>query len=144
MGRRFYLDSNVFISLVREEIDSAFNLRYLDSGSFFALCRKEKCVLVLSGLFFSEVKKVISLKKEDILEEFKRHKLEFISVENKPPKERVLRITRECKIHFADALHVAFACEAKADAVITWNKKDFIRAQKFVNCFTPSEILERL
>jgi len=144
MGKRFYLDSNVFISFIREEIDSAFNLRYVDSENFFAFCRKEKHALVLSGLFFKEVNKVISLKKNDILEEFKRHEIEVTEAENRPSEESVSKIAKECKIHFADAVHVATALENKSNAIITWNKKDFIKAVKFVPCLTPGEVLERI
>jgi predicted nucleic acid-binding protein len=144
MEKRFYLDSNVFISFVREEIDSALNLRFVDSENFFAFCRKEKCVLILSGLFFMEVERVISLKKEDILSEFNRLKIGIELVEKKPLRKLVSKIIKETKIHFADAVHIAVACENKADAIITWNKKDFAKAQKFVPCFTPSEILDRI
>ena len=140
MGKRFYLDSNVFISFVREEMDSAFNLRFVDSENFFALCRKEKYVLILSGLFFKEVGKVISLNKASVLEEFERHSICIVYTEKNPSKELVSKITKECKIHFADAVHVAHAYESKADAIITWNKKDFEKAQKFVKCFTPEAI----
>lgn len=144
MQKRFYLDSNVFISFVREEVDSSFNLRYVDSENFFAFCRKEKHTLILSDLFFKEVNKVISLKKDDVLEEFKRHEVDATAAEKNPSKERVSRAIKECRIHLADALHAATAYENRADAVITWNKKDFAKAQKFVKCFTPKEILERI
>ncbi len=144
MGKRFYLDSNVFISFIMEEMDAAFNLRYVDSENFFAFCRKEKCFLILSYLFFTEVERVISLKKEDILEEFKRLKIDVIVAEKKPPEKIVSKIAKESKIHFADAVHIASACENKADAIITWNKKDFAKAQKFAECFTPGEILNMI
>lgn len=144
MGKRFYLDSNVFISFVREEIDSALNLRFVDSENFFALCRKEKCALILSDPFFMEVERVISLKKEGILSEFNRLKIGIELAEKKPQGTLVSKIIKETKIHFADAVHIAVVCENNADAIVTWNKKDFAKAQKFAPCFTPSEILDRL
>ncbi len=135
MAKRFYLDSNVFISFVREEMDSAFNLRFVDSENFFALCRKEKCVLILSNFFFKEVNKIISLKKADVLEEIKRHEICVVSAEKNPSKELVLKVVKECGIHFADAVHVAHACESKADAVITWNKKRFCKSTEIRRVF---------
>ena len=144
MQKRFYLDSNVFISFVREEMDSAFNLRFVDSENFFALCRKEKCALIISNLFFVEIERAISLKKEDIAEEFKRLKISVVIAENKPSEKLVSKIVKECRIHFADAVHTAAACENNADAIITWNKKDFVKTQKVMPCFTPGEILDTL
>jgi len=144
MGKLFYLDSNVFISFVREEMDSAFNLRFVDSERFFALCRKEKHVLLLSGLFFKEVKKVISLDKSDILEEFERHGIPIACTENIPSKELVSSVIKESRIHLADAVHVALAYESNADAIISWNKKDFAKSKNFVKCSTPQEILDMI
>ncbi len=144
MAKRFYLDSNVFISFVREEMDSALNPRYIDSENFFASCRKEKCVLILSGLFFEEVERIISLKKEDIVSEFTRLRITVVIAEKKPLAASVSKVIKECKIHFADAVHVSIACENKADAIITWNKKDFSKTLRLMLCFTPSEILEMI
>ncbi len=142
MEKRFYLDSNVFISFVREEIDSAFNLRGVDSEDFFAFCRKEKHSLVLSELFFTEVEKVISLKKEAVLEEFNRLKIKVEVFENKVSENLLSRIIKETGIHLADAIHTAIAIENNANALISWNKKDFMKVYKFVKFFQPNEILE--
>ena len=143
MKKRFYLDSNVFISFVREEIDSAFNLRGIDSENFFAWCRKEKHCLLLSELFFTEVEKVISLKKSDILEEFNRLKIKVEVFENNSSKNLISRIIKETGIHFADAVHAAIAIEKNASALISWNKKDFMKVYKFVKFLQPNEILEK-
>ncbi len=143
MKRRFYLDSNVFISFVREEIDSAFNLRGVDSENFFALCRKEKHSLLLSELFFTEVEKVISLNKSAILEEFNMLKIKVEIFENSVSKNLISKIIKETGIHFADAVHTAIAIENNASALISWNKKDFMKVHKFVKFLQPNEILEK-
>jgi hypothetical protein len=64
---RLYLDSNVFIYFIKKEVDSALNFRYVDSANFFALCAKEKHELIISDLFFKEVKKIIFSEKEEII-----------------------------------------------------------------------------
>ncbi|PJA18538.1 MAG: hypothetical protein COX63_02170 [Candidatus Diapherotrites archaeon CG_4_10_14_0_2_um_filter_31_5] len=83
MIKRIYLDSNVLISLLREEIDSSFNIRYLESANFFDFCKRNKHILLLSDWFFMEVKKIIFLSKKDVLEEFNRLKVNFSVIEKK-------------------------------------------------------------
>ncbi|MFH1256254.1 MAG: type II toxin-antitoxin system VapC family toxin [Candidatus Diapherotrites archaeon] len=143
MGKRFYLDSNVLIAFVREEMDSSFNLHRIDREHFFALCRKQKHEFILPPLFFTEVRKVISLERETVLEEFERLQLKVAVAEKGPSKKLVSEIARKSGIHLADATHAAFACENQADAIISWNKKDFIKTEMFVKCFTPLEILDK-
>ncbi len=141
MLKRFYLDSNVFISFVREEIDSAFNLRYLDSRNFFAFCAKQKHVLVISGLFLSEIKKVIGLDSKAVFEEFERIGVETIFVNEVFSAPLVLEITKNCRLHRGDAIHVAIALENNADFIVTWNKKDFDKARNYIIGVSPSEFL---
>ncbi|MFH1751386.1 MAG: hypothetical protein ABH821_00380 [archaeon] len=138
------MDSNVFISFVREEIDSSFNLRGVDSESFFTFCSKNKVKLILSGLFFEEVERVVFLTVKDVLEAFERHDIVVEVFSDKPSKELVSRIVRENKIHFEDAVHTAVSIESKSEAVITWNKKDFLKVSKLINIYSPSEILANL
>ena len=144
MKRRFYLDSNVFISFVREEIDKAFNLRFQESMDFFKLCNQGKLEVVLSKLFFAEVQKITALKKELVLEEFKRLEIEIKETGTMPDEKLAFEIVKECGIHYSDALHVAFAIGNKADFIITWNRKDFEKTGKLVKCLTPSEISSNL
>ena len=140
MPKKIYLDSNVFISFVREEIDSAFNIRYVESTTFFDFCSRKKHILLLSILFFKEVQKIIFLSKKDVLEEFNRIKVICFLIERKPNTELINKIIKEGNLHYSDSVHVANACENKADFIVTWNKKDFEKAKKFIECFSPKEI----
>ncbi|MBU2476875.1 PIN domain-containing protein [Candidatus Micrarchaeota archaeon] len=140
MPKRIYLDSNVFISLIREEIDSSLNLLYIDSQNFFSLCSEENHVLILSGWFFEEISRKISFSREEVLQEFKKIGIAFFIVDKKPSKDLISMISKECEIHFGDAIHMAIAYENKADFIATWNKKDFEKGNKFVKCFSPKEI----
>lgn len=142
--KKIYLDSNVFISFVREEIDPVLNLRYVESGEFFALCAKRKYVILLSYLFFNEVKKVISLEKEDIVEQFKIMAIRTELTQKKPSEELVSKISRETGIHLADATHIAIAKKNNADLIVTWNIKDFKKAAKIIASRNPTAFLDTL
>lgn len=142
MPKRLYLDSNVFISFVREEIDSAFNLRYLESRNFFAFCAKQKHVLIISGWFLDEVKTIIFLNMEAVFEEFQRMGVKTIFVNKAVSGQLVSEISRNCNLHRGDAIHVAIALENKADFIVTWNEKDFDKARSYIVSVSPSGILD--
>lgn len=144
MPKRLYLDSNVFISFVREEIDSSLNLRYLDSRNFFAFCAKQKHVLLISEWFLQEVEKISFLGKEAVSEEFDRQGVKTIFVQEKIVFAIVSRISKETGLHYADAAHVSIALENHADFIVTWNLKDFEKANALVKCVLPSEFLDTL
>jgi len=91
---RLYLDSNVFISFVRGEIDGAFNLRFKDAEDFFARARKLKTEIVVSELFFMEVKGKISLAKQETIETLEYLELNFLVFEN-ADKNKVIVISQE-------------------------------------------------
>ncbi|HLD59004.1 MAG TPA: PIN domain-containing protein [archaeon] len=141
MPKRLYLDSNVFISFVREEIDSAFNLRYLESRDFFAFCAEKEHTVLISEWFLREVKHIAFLDKEAVFEDFERMKVKTVFAGN-PSQESIFRIMKGCGIHAADAVHVAVALENKADFIVTWNAKDFEKAAGFVKPISPSGILD--
>jgi predicted nucleic acid-binding protein len=138
---RLYLDSNVFISFVRSEIDKSFNLRFLDSERFFAACKLVNAELVLSDLFFSEIKRACSIEKQQVLES-----LELLNLKTKPVSDsqssNPIKISQETGIHFTDALHVSTALQQNCDAIITWNKKDFEKTKQIIAFFSPSEFVQ--
>ncbi|MBN2127657.1 MAG: PIN domain-containing protein [Candidatus Diapherotrites archaeon] len=142
---KLYLDSNVFISFIKEEVDKALNFRYVDSANFFALCRNEKHELIVSDLFFKEVEKIIHLNKQDVIEELvNRRNIKIYFANKKPVKEQILIIVNRYAVHFSDSVHIATAIENNAKFIITWNKKDFIKANQLINSFTPEEFLDIL
>jgi len=128
------------MSFIKKEVDSALNFIYIDSANFFALCGKEKHEITLSELFFKEVKKVIFSEKEEVIAWLEEMELNLILVET-CNDEKAGKISKEYNIHLADAVHIATTVANKSDAIITWNKKDFIKANKLIESFTPSEFL---
>ncbi|HLC36746.1 MAG TPA: PIN domain-containing protein [archaeon] len=140
---KVYLDSNVFISFVRQEMDSSFNMLFQHSDLFFALCKKKKIGIVLSKLFFDEVEKVISLKQRDITETLKNQGLKTVLIEEiELNKEKAKKIMKENNIHFLDAFHVAISIANKCDCIVTWNKKDFEKTDSLIKSLNPSEFLD--
>ncbi len=140
---KIYLDSNVYISSVREEIDNSLGILFHNSDLFFALCKKNKYTLILSSNFFKEVKSVVSLEKDSI----ESHLLELgipVEVINDTGKYKQLahQIMQKTGIHFADAFHVAIAKSTNCNFIVTWNIKDFRKAGEYVECKTPEEFIE--
>ncbi|MEW6295669.1 MAG: PIN domain-containing protein [Candidatus Diapherotrites archaeon] len=141
---RLYLDSNVFISLVREEINGSLNILFKDTELFLSICSKKNFSLLLSYWFFKEIEKSVFLQKEEVVEllksnyavliqEIKRGKGYYLEMKN---------IARETGIRFGDALHIAIALDSKADLIVSWNKKDFLKARSLINCLNPKEFIE--
>lgn len=138
---RLYLDSNVLISYVRDEMDHAFNLQYKDCEEFFSLCRTAKLELVISELFLQEVKKIVSLEKKDIEELFDLLGIQIVLF-GETDKRKAIQISKETGIHEGDATHIVNAVESDSYCIITWNKKDFGKASRIISCYTPNEFIE--
>ncbi len=138
---RLYLDSNIFISFVREEIDGAFNLRYKDAEIFFSYCIKHKIELVVSDLFFDEVKKIASLERQTTKEILGGLGIFFAATAN-AAENKAKEISQETGIHLSDAAHVATAIETNCVMIISWNKKDFEKTNNFIPCYSPSELVQ--
>lgn len=139
---RLYLDSNVFISSARSEIDYSFNLRFKDSDDFFSLCRTQKIELVISNLFLLEIKRKIFFEKNYLIDYFDSAGIQIILVEANE-KQKALEISNKTGIHFSDALHAATAIKHNCNAIITWNKKDFEKTKELIPCFTPKEFIQK-
>ncbi len=139
---KIYLDSNVFISCVREEIDGQLNLRFSDAEKFFALCAKRSMVVVLSDAFFAEVKHITGLQAEDVIETMREIGIKIKLVQRSKNSEEIARrIMRQTGIHFSDAKHIALALESGCNVVVSWNKKDFEKAHTYIPCITPEDFV---
>jgi len=140
--KRIYLDSNVFISLVGDEIGRDFTLLSEDSRKFAAVCAKKGFILVLSTWLFKEVKGVISFEREDIIGVIQEQGINFeLSEPKQNISKEIMRIRRDFGLHHSDAVHVAIAKYAGCDLIVSWNKKDFEKAESIVKCRTPKEII---
>lgn len=138
---RLYLDSNVLISFLREEIDSSFNNLYLESERFFSSCKLLGAEIVLSDLFLKEINNIVFLKKEQIFEVFCSFGLS-VSFNPNADVEKAEKILKITGLHFADAMHVANALQSGCKAIISWNKKDFEKAATIIPCFSPREFVQ--
>ena len=139
---RLYVDSNVLISLLREEINGNFRSLFSEASAFFDYARKHKAVIVVSDLFFSEVQRRAYMKKEEILDylksvDIKTEQAEFTN-QDFPDFRKFVAIG----IHCSDAKHLAVALRLKCDAIVTFNRKDFERAIAFIKIREPGEFIE--
>ncbi|MFH0954800.1 MAG: PIN domain-containing protein [Candidatus Micrarchaeota archaeon] len=138
---RVYLDSNVFISFVKSEIDGAFNLRFVQAEDFFSFCRGKKIGIVLSDHFLFEVAKIAFSDKKSVEKLFLclGVSVEFVKDAS---SEQAKIVSQKTGIHRADAVHVAAALESNCNAIVSWNKKDMEKAGRLISCFTPLEFVQ--
>lgn len=134
---KIYLDSNVLISLIREEIGKKFRLLYSEAELFFRLVSSNQNTLVLSRLFFKEINTVLNLDKDAVLDFLSTFSL---IIEEYAPKEiSDPAFFEKLGIHYPDSLHLVLAIESKCDCLVTFNKKDFVNAEKFIPVREPSD-----
>jgi predicted nucleic acid-binding protein len=72
---RVYLDSNVFISFIKREKGKQNISLSTQTDLFFNRIKNEKNILILSELFFKEIKKIIYLEPKEIINQFKEMKI---------------------------------------------------------------------
>jgi len=138
--QRVYLDSNVFISFVKQEMGKPFRLMFQDVEDFFKSCPK-KCVIVLSGLALKEIEKVVHYSKKEIVEFFEEKKIEIKIIE---AGERDVEKSWKLKmkgIHYPDSLHAALALNSKCGILLTFNKKDFRIIESQIEVREPAELI---
>ncbi|MFH0714643.1 MAG: hypothetical protein V1847_02680 [Candidatus Diapherotrites archaeon] len=137
---RLYVDSNVLISYVLQEIGKSGNVMFQDVGFFFEMCRLAKHELVLSDLCVKEVKGKTFFKTEEIFVLLEGIRVIFASVEE---SDEILAasILRRFGIHWLDALHAAIAVRMGCDGIVSWNWKDFQKTNSLVKVYLPSEFV---
>lgn len=134
---RIYLDACVFISYTKQEM--GWNLRglFIEAERFFDKVKKNGDSLVLSDLFFYEVKKKTHLERESVLAELAGIDIlyEILSPAQKPPLQEI----EASGIHRPDLLHVGLAIQAECDYIATFNIRDFIPAKKWIKVIQPND-----
>ena len=138
---RLYLDSNVLIAYLLDEIDRAFNPRGQQVAQFFTVCRDTKSIFILSDLFYEEVEKITGLPEEGVNETLTRFGVPFEKI-NDTPGTKSKEIQRATGIHAADAIHTANAITAKAEKIITWNERDFQKVSHLIPIENPVAFCE--
>lgn len=133
---KLYIDSNVFISLIREEV--FLNRTLFDEAlSFFERVQERKDTIVISELTLKEIKKIGYTEKEEIVEQIKNRKVksEYIQSNYKIEFTKFEKLG----IHIPDSIHVAIAIKERCDCIVTFNIKDFKLANSFIKVIEPSE-----
>lgn len=133
---KLYVDSNVFISLIREEV--FLNRTLFDEAlSFFEKVHERKDTIVISELTLKEIKKIGYTEKEEIVEQIKNKKIKAEYI----PSNYKIEFTKFEKlgIHIPDSIHVAIAIKERCDCIVTFNIKDLKLANNFIKVIEPSE-----
>ena len=134
--KRLYLDSNVFISLAKREMDFNFRGLFIEAEQFFEKAKENKDILILSSHTIKEIRAKILWTNEEIIALLQKGNLvELIKIQE-TDYEKALFISKK-GIHFEDAMHVALAIKAKCDCIITFNKKDFEVTQDLIPAEEP-------
>jgi len=119
---RLYIDSNVFISIIREEVSTGRSL-FAEAKSFFEKVAIQEDTVIISWLCIKEVQKITKISENDLLDLIKSKNLKVEFAE----KTKFIQTStyEEMGIHFPDSLNVAIAIQEKCDCIITFNAKDF-------------------
>ncbi len=135
--QRIYLDSNVFISLFDKELGRNIRGLFVEAEWFFERVKQKNHVLILSELFFEEVRKQTYLSESEITVYLKEQSVNFETVRIKsglPWRKFVAK-----GVHYSDALHMAAAIAFKCDCIVTFNIKDFEKAKQEIKSVEPSD-----
>lgn len=133
---KLYVDSNVFISLIREEV-SVNRTLFDEALSFFEQVQERKDTIVISTLNLLEIKTKSYNTKEDLIDNLTKRKITFKFIENNQNIES--KRFEVLRVHRPDSIHVALAIKEKCDCIITFNIKDFILAENFIKVIQPNE-----
>ena len=137
--KRVYLDSNVFISLFCTEIGRGMRGLFAEAGLFFEKIKKNNdCTIILSNLFFEEIKWKTFLDRDSAIDYFRKAGIKIDC-----PKEsgrNAFEISKK-GIHWSDAMHVKIAVESGCCMIVTFNKKDFEPASSLIQIIEPREFI---
>ena len=139
-----YLDTNVYVSCVFQEMGKGYRMMEEYGYQFFAWCKLNKISLVISDHFYREVKAVTSLDQKVVLSHLSELGLVMVPLfTTSDTRENAGRIERLYRLHYADALHVSLAKEGRCDYIITWNTRDFLKTHDIIPAATPKEFMEK-
>lgn len=140
---RVYVDTNVFISSIRQEISRNLQPLGEESDLFFTLCQRRNITIVISGLFLDEVYTATKLSPESIFEFFLERKITFELIQASALiTEKASQMRTKTGIHFSDGLHAAMAISTGVEYIITWNLRDFKKVEEFITVLSPRAFLD--
>ncbi len=131
---KLYVDTNVFISLIREETSDRRSL-FSEALSFFRKAAQQKDEIITSKLSIKEISKICYLNKEATIE----------SVKIIFPEIKIVEINKENEanyykkgIHYPDSIHASTAKKENCDYLVTFNYKDFEKIKNEINAIEPN------
>jgi len=138
---RLYVDSNVLICYIKQELGGLIKAQAIRTKEFFVKCRKEKHILIISDFALTEIQKAAYYSREEVEEFLKNFEILFEVIETtREIKEKSNSLLRT-GIHRPDNLHVQLAIDSKAEAVVTWNLRDFKKTENIIRCYSPADLL---
>ncbi|MEK6821462.1 MAG: hypothetical protein AABY11_03635 [archaeon] len=120
---------------MKKEVGFHWRGLFIEADGFFERVGKNEDTVVLSELFFNEVRKIIQMEAEDVVGVF-----DALHVKTERYSVRGALFTRQFKqkgIHQMDATHLAISIQAECQCVVTFNLKDFER-QQIIQVYEPA------
>ena len=138
---KLYIDSNIIISYLKSEFGGVTKAQSIRVKDFLSNSSMKKFTFIFSDLTYFEIKKIAYFSEQEVNGLMKKFKINIEEVKtDKETFEKAEKVKQEIKIHYPDNIHVALALKSKANAIITWNLKDFLKAKKLIKVLTPSDL----
>ena len=132
---KLYVDSNVFISLIREEV--SINRTLFDEALiFFERVQERKDTILISQLVFDEIQKICFNSREDVIEKFGTLN---ISIKEVKDELNLLKEVKESKIHYPDCINANTAIKTNCNCIITFNTKDYLNIRSKIKILQPRD-----
>jgi len=139
---RLYVDSNVILSYIKQELGGLIKAQVVRTKDFLINCQKERHIIIISDLTLKEIKKIGYYSQEEVEELLKQYDIIFEIIEsNEERVKKAKRIEQEMGVHYPDSLHIQLALDSKADAIVTWNLKDFESAEELIPICSPADLV---
>ncbi|HIH16147.1 MAG TPA: PIN domain-containing protein [Candidatus Diapherotrites archaeon] len=135
--QRVYLDSNVFIAVIRGDMGKPFRLMYQFSMDFLVHCQG-RFEVILSDVTLKEIRCHAYSSPEEALALFAEHGIRVTLVGPDESNKRRAKEIELLGVHYPDSLHVALALRWQACAIVTWNVKDFEPVRHLIDVREPA------
>jgi predicted nucleic acid-binding protein len=139
---RLYIDSNVIICYIKQELGGLIKAQVIRTKDFLIKCKNERHILIFSDLTFKEIRKIAYYSQEEVEELLKQYDIPFETIHSNQERIRKSKIRgQEMGVHYPDSLHIQLAIDSKADAIVTWNIRDFENAEKLIKICSPTDLV---
>ncbi|MCK4326989.1 MAG: type II toxin-antitoxin system VapC family toxin [Candidatus Diapherotrites archaeon] len=137
---RLYIDTNVPISLVTGEFGKNYEFMEERVRRFLSVCEEEKHTLIISDWMTKELEGVKPHCSNWIQDFAAENIIEYVEL-TREDSLKAKTISNAKGIHYSDARHVQLALKSKADAIITWDTKDFQKVSDLITVMTPEQFI---